>query len=185
VDAFSPRPDRRYVDLTGHALLADGTKAPASVVDLAYEGCKIRCGTPLRPGDRVKLAVFRLGLIDAEVRWYANGEAGLTFAPSEAGPSPHWPRRSQRVSVNAIVTLRKPGKHHYQAKVSDMSPEGCRAEFVDCPVTGDLVFIKFEGLETLDAEVCWVNDDQMGLNFAKSFHPAVFDLLMQRFAVGD
>jgi hypothetical protein len=183
VEAFSSRPDRREVDLSGHAVLADGSKADVSLVDLSYQGCRIGCETRLNAGDRIKLAVFRLGLIDAEVRWYQNGEAGLTFEPTEATPTTHWPRRSQRVAVNGRVTMRKPGKPNFDARIFDISPEGCKVEFIDPVPVGSLVFIKFEGLETLEAEVCWAEEKVLGVNFAKAFHPAVFDMLMQRLGV--
>ena len=40
--------------------------------------------------------------------------------------------------------------------------------------------IKFEGLEAMDAEVCWVQGFQAGLRFERPIHPAVFDLLLAR-----
>jgi hypothetical protein len=37
-----------------------------------------------------------------------------------------------------------------------------------------------DGLEALDAEVCWVDGHVAGLRFERTIHPAVFDLLLQR-----
>ena len=42
------------------------------------------------------------------------------------------------------------------------------------------MLLRLEGLEALDAEVCWVSDFIAGLRFEKTFHPAVFDLLVKR-----
>lgn len=182
---YPARPDRRPVELIGHALLPDGSIFDASLIDLSYEGCRIKAGQELRPGDRLKLGVFRLGLIEAEVRWYEDGEAGLTFAPIEAAPKTLWPRRSDRVQVTASVSLRKPGKATFSSRVFDVSPEGCKVEFVDRPVVNDRVWIKFDGIENLESEVCWVDDFVMGVNFAKPMHPAVFDLLVERLGGAD
>lgn len=40
--------------------------------------------------------------------------------------------------------------------------------------------IKFEGIETVQAEVCWIDGFIVGLRFERPFHPAVFDLLLAR-----
>jgi len=185
MDAFPNRPERRPVGLSGDALLADGTKVEVSLVDLSYEGCKIRTSSALDPGDRLNLLVFDRGLIEAEVRWVEGDMAGLAFTAYEAPTRPHWPRRSERVAVSADVTLRKPGQPNYRVRVLDASPEGCKLEFIERPREGDRIWVKFDGLETLEAEVCWVEDFVMGANFAKSLHPAVFDLLVTKISQDD
>jgi hypothetical protein len=180
MDGFSSRPERRLVELSGYAVLADGATIAIALVDLSYEGCKVRTDAELKPGDRMKLSVFHRGLIEAEVRWFADGIAGLTFSTYEVPGPQHWPRRSQRVPTTAEVTVRKPGHANFRVRVLDASPEGCRLEFVERPAEGERMFVKFEGLETLEAEVCWVRDFIMGVNFAKPMHPAVFDLVVER-----
>ena len=155
------------------------------MLDLSYEGCKIRPERPLSQGDKLQLAVFRLGLIEAEVRWYDEGIAGLVFTSVDEPARKQWPRQSDRVAVTATVTLRRPGKPNFAARVIDVSPEGCKVEFVDRPSIGERAWIKFEGLETLDSEVCWVGANAMGVNFAKTMHPAVFDLLVARLGPED
>ena len=180
MDAFPNRPERRPVGLSGDAVLPDGTQVDVSLVDLSYEGCKIRTSRALNPGDRLNLSVFERGLIEAEVRWVEDGLAGLAFTAYEAPTRPHWPRRSERVAVVAEVTLRKPGQPNYRVRVLDASPEGCKLEFIQRPREGDRIWVKFEGLETLEAQVCWVEDFVMGVNFARSLHPAVFDLLVTK-----
>lgn len=155
------------------------------MLDLSYEGCKIRPERPLSQGDKLQLGVFRLGLIEAEVRWYDEGIAGLVFTSVDEPARKQWPRQSDRVAVTAAVTLRRPGKPNFAARVIDVSPEGCKVEFVDRPSIGERAWIKFEGLETLDSEVCWVGANAMGVNFAKSMHPAVFDLLVARLGPED
>jgi hypothetical protein len=169
------------VELSGYGLLPDGTSIAVTLVDLSYEGCKIRTEDRLRPGDRLKLSVFNRGLIEAEVRWFDDGIAGLTFGTYDIPVPQQWPRRSQRVDVAARVSLRLPGQASFPVHLFDASPEGCKIERVGRAVEGDKVWVKFEGLETLEATVCWVQEAAMGVNFAKPMHPAVFDLLVERF----
>ena len=182
---YPSRPDRRSVDLSGYALLADGTTIDAVLLDLSYEGCKIRPGNALRAGDRLKLGVLRLGLIEAEVRWFEDGVAGLAFSLIEMPVQKEWPRRSDRAPVTASVTLRRSGQPNYRVRVFDASPEGCKVEFVDRPSEGNKLWVKFEGLETLEAEVCWVEKTVMGLRFQRPMHPAVFNMLLERLVSED
>jgi hypothetical protein len=42
------------------------------------------------------------------------------------------------------------------------------------------MLLKFDGLEAIEAEVCWVEGFVAGLQFDKPIHPAVFDLLLHR-----
>jgi hypothetical protein len=68
----------------------------------------------------------------------------------------------------------------YGVRVVDLSPEGCKVELVERPRGGERMTIKFEGLEAMDAEVCWVDGFQAGLRFERPIHRAVFELLMTR-----
>ena len=95
-----------------------------------------------------------------------------------------WPRRAARVTLDAEVTLRRPGRTTYRVKVKDASPHGCRVEFVERPAPSERAWIKFEGLEPLEATVCWVKGFAAGVQFARPMHPAVFDELMARLTKG-
>jgi hypothetical protein len=46
------------------------------------------------------------------------------------------------------------------------------------------VWVKFEGMESLQSEVCWVAGSTLGLKFDNPVHPAVFDLLLTRIELG-
>ena len=50
----------------------------------------------------------------------------------------------------------------------------------DVPGLDEQVLIRFEGLEPLPATVCWVRGFDVGLEFGRAIHPAVFDHLMGR-----
>ena len=75
--------------------------------------------------------------------------------------------------------LRRPGKLSYRVKVHDASCHGCKIDFVERPIPADRAWIKFDGLEPLAAEVCWVKGFATGLRFEKPIHPAVFERLLK------
>ncbi|MEO8176472.1 MAG: PilZ domain-containing protein [Sphingomicrobium sp.] len=91
-------------------------------------------------------------------------------------------RKSSRTALAAEVSLRRSGQHNYRANVYDVSEHGCKVEFVERPTLDEVVWVKFEGLEALEAIVCWVDDFAAGLEFQRPVHPAVFEVLLQRLA---
>jgi hypothetical protein len=177
------REERRDVRMPGFAAFADGSTASITVLDLSYEGCAIACAVELSPGDPITLSVLRRGGIQAEVRWFKDGKAGLEFVPSTAEAKKHGPRRSERVPLAAEVTMRRHGGPNFRVNVFDASPDGCKIEFVDRPMPDERLSIRFEGLEALEAEVCWIDQHCTGLKFSRAIHPAVFDLLVERLHV--
>ena len=90
------------------------------------------------------------------------------------------PRRSPRVAVDAEVVLRRPGQSNYRVRVHDLSCHGCKIEFVERPRMDERAWIRFEGLEPLDALVCWVDGFVAGVEFDRPIHPAVFEMLLNR-----
>jgi len=173
------RAERRRVRMDGHVLLPGGITHEITVTDLSYEGCGIETDAELEPGTPIKLSVLRRGAIDAEVRWARDGKAGLGFPVKPDAPPPQ-PRKFERVSVGAEVWLRRMGKGGYQCRVYDLSPDGCKAEMIERPLVGERAVIRFAGIEPLECEVRWVQGPNAGLKFERSFHPAVFDLLLAR-----
>ncbi len=99
----------------------------------------------------------------------------------ENGPAQNPSRRkSVRVECIADVTLRRPGAKAYRVSILDLSPHGCKAEFVEKPQIGELVWLKFESLEALEAIVCWLDGFEVGLEFRRPIHEAVFASLVSR-----
>jgi hypothetical protein len=90
------------------------------------------------------------------------------------------PRRSARVRLQGEVQLRRSGQHNYVVQVFDLSREGCKIEFVERPRLDETVWVKFEGLDALEATVCWVEGFSVGVEFIRPIHPAVFELLVER-----
>lgn len=177
------RQERRPVRLRAYIARAGGVTSDILILDLSYDGCGIDTAVELEPGEAIKLSVMGRGTIAAHVRWYGNGKAGLVFE-AEKAPRQQWPRRSERISLTAEVLLRRPGQSPYQIRVADLSPEGCKVDLVQLPAEGERMLLKFNGLEALEAEVCWVDGFVAGLQFEKPIHPAVFDLLLERLKIG-
>ena len=178
------RGERRPVRLNGQAVLDDGTRFNMTLVDLSYDGCGIQCPVKLKPGAGIRLAVVQRGAINARVRWYSGGKAGLMFEPEPEPAKGRQPRRTKRVPVAASVTLRRHGRQNFRVQVFDASSDGCKVEFVERPETQECLWVRFEGLEPLEARVCWLDGHCAGLQFSKPIHPAVFDLMAERLRQG-
>ena len=174
------RRERRPVSLRGLAIRADASTAEIYLLDLSYEGCGSETPIELEAGDAITRSVLRRGAIDAHVRWYRDGRAGLVFDAQESSRSAQQARRSERIVLSAEVSLRRLGHNSYRVKVTDLSPEGCKVDLVERPRIGEHMLLKLAGLEVLDAETCWIEDYVAGLRFEKPIHPAVFDLLLDR-----
>lgn len=177
---FNQREERRPVRLLGFLVPAGRRGDEVTLLDLSYEGCSVETDLELTAGDKVELSVMSRGAIEAEVRWFANGKAGLVFANKEAPEKRYWPRRHDRRPVEAQVAMRRLGKGSHRVRVYDISPSGCRVEFIDKPQLDENVVIRFDGLEGMHSEVCWTSPNCAGLRFERAIHPAVFDLLVDR-----
>jgi hypothetical protein len=93
---------------------------------------------------------------------------------------PQRPRKAARIAIDAEVAMRRTGQPHYRVSVYDISPHGCKLEFVERPRLDERIWVKFEGLEALQALVCWFEGFTAGVEFERAIHPAVFDLLLSR-----
>ncbi len=171
-----PREERRAVDFSGWLIRGDGSTSPFQLRDLTYAGCKIATEAPLGTGELIKLAVKERGLVEAEVRWRRSGSAGLRFCDLDPAAASRWPRRIKRVPVGGTVRVKRPGRTRYELDILDLSTAGCKVEFADRPAVGEFVVVKLEGMEPLEAKVCWINGRYMGLRFSKTLHPAVLGL---------
>ena len=96
------------------------------------------------------------------------------------GPTVSTARKSPRAPVNAQVFLRRWGQNNYRVRIYDMSPHGCKIEFVERPRLDERVWVKFEGLEALEAGICWIEGNAIGVEFERPMHPAVFEHLLSR-----
>ena len=83
-------------------------------------------------------------------------------------------RKRQRVPLTAHVNIRRAGVHGFRVRIYDASPEGCKIEFVERPALGERLWVKFDGLEAIEATVCWLDGHIGGVHFEKQMHDAVF-----------
>jgi hypothetical protein len=176
------RGERRAIHLEGFAAFETGETHKVLVLDLSYDGCGLQSAVELKVGQRISLAVLQKGAIEAEVRWYSDGKAGVVFKPETPSPTGRRARRSERIVLNAEVLMRRLGKSRYRVRVFDVSPEGCRVELVERPRLDERLMIKFEGLDAMEAQACWVEGSCAGLRFENPIHPAVFELMLQRWS---
>lgn len=175
------REPRRTVALTGFGLLEDGTRFALTVTELSYDGCKVSAAIGLLPGLKFKIVLPGLtASIDADVRWCRDGRAGVLFIHEDVEEKAETPRKYERVKLAATLSLRRAGRHAYQARVFDLSPNGCRVEFIEVPRAGDIIWAKLKDVDALEARVRWVDGHYGGLEFARPIHAAIFDALIAR-----
>ena len=89
-------------------------------------------------------------------------------------------RKSERVSLTAMVKLRRRGRHSFMVKVFDLSPEGCKLEFQERPQLQETVWLKFDRLEGLEARVCWIEGLFAGVEFIRPIYKPVFEHIVRR-----
>lgn len=89
-------------------------------------------------------------------------------------------RRAPRTAVHADAILRRDGSNNFRVSIFDVSPAGCRVETIERLDVGEGVWIRFDGLEPLHARVRWVEGPIAGVEFEKTIHGAVFELLVGR-----
>lgn len=89
-------------------------------------------------------------------------------------------RKSARVALQAEVQLRRTGQHHYRVNVFDISPEGCKLEFVERPRLDETVWVKFDGYDAIESSVCWIEGHSAGIEFVRPIYPAIFENIVAR-----
>lgn len=96
----------------------------------------------------------------------------MTKAPDEPAEQP---RRSNRVPLSVEVTIRRAGFRGFRVRAFDLSPDGCKIEFVERPAPDETVWVKFDDLEAIEARVCWVDGHIGGLEFVRPLYLPVFE----------
>lgn len=179
--AGQKRSARRDVDFNGFGILEGGTIFRVSLIDLSFDGCKIAPDLALFPGLTFQLSVTGFsGTVGARVIWHKDGHAGVEFSYSDSEQRRKTPRAHERMPVSAQVLIRRQGGRAYQACIFDVTPAGCKVEFIERPSAGEVLWAKFDGLEPVEAKVRWVDGFCGGIQFVRPIHPAIFDSLMAR-----
>lgn len=179
-----PRAVRRDVALKGFLMRAgDQTHWDVGVANLSYGGCRLQTDARLRRGEMIHLFVAGRGKIEAIVRWTRGVSVGLAFLTDENKSEldkTMVPREAARLQTRICVMVRRLGRRGQWIDAHDISPRGCRLEFVDLPRPNDRLWVQLPGLEAVEARVRWVDGNHAGILFANPIHPAVYDLLLDR-----
>jgi len=79
VQGWADRKDRHPVSIDAIIHRTDGSKTPAKLTNLSDDGCRIEAAEEFRIGERVQIAIPRMGHVKAQVRWSNPGSAGAKF----------------------------------------------------------------------------------------------------------
>ena len=91
------------------------------------------------------------------------------------------PRRTIRRKIDAEVILRRSLDQPYKVKLRDLSLNGCSVELVNHVQLGERLWIKLPGLDSIEGFVRWEENFRAGSDFLTPLHPAVFDMLLQKY----
>jgi hypothetical protein len=73
------RKDRHPVEIDAVLHRTDGSKSPVRLTNFSDQGCRIESDDQLRVGERLAIAIPRMGQVKAQVRWSTTGSAGARF----------------------------------------------------------------------------------------------------------
>lgn len=79
VHGWIGRKDRHSVVVDAVVHRADGSKSPVRLTNFSDEGCRIEVEMDLRIGERLQIAIPRMGQVKAQIRWALPGQAGAKF----------------------------------------------------------------------------------------------------------
>jgi hypothetical protein len=79
VHGWIGRKDRHSVVVDAVVHRTDGSKSPARLTDFSDNGCRIEAEIDFRIGERLQIAIPRMGQVKAQVRWALSGSAGAKF----------------------------------------------------------------------------------------------------------
>jgi hypothetical protein len=90
-------------------------------------------------------------------------------------------RCAPRTRIAIPAALRPSGGRGFHTQVLDLSLGGFSAEAVNRMHPGSLCWLTLPGLEALQAEVVWWQDNIVGCAFANLLSPIVHDNILARF----
>lgn len=76
---WTGRKDRHPVLIDAVIHRSDGTKSSARLSNFSDQGCRIDADDEFRIGERLSIAIPRMGHVKAQVRWALPGSAGAKF----------------------------------------------------------------------------------------------------------
>lgn len=88
-------------------------------------------------------------------------------------------RRSERWAWDAEVQFRS-GTRRASVRLRDISPLGARIKGVFRVHEGDRFFVRFDGMESIEAKVAWVSEFEFGCEFARPLSPVILEALVSK-----
>jgi hypothetical protein len=79
MQGWTGRKDRHPVVVDAVVHRTDGSKSPARLTNFSDNGCRIESEADFRIGERLQIAIPRMGHVKAQVRWALTGSAGAKF----------------------------------------------------------------------------------------------------------
>ena len=79
IGGMARRKDRHPVEIDAVVHRTDGRKHSVKLTNFSDEGCRIDCDNGFHIGERLQIAIPRMGQIKAQVRWALPGSAGARF----------------------------------------------------------------------------------------------------------
>lgn len=79
VQGWAKRKDRHPVSIDATVHRSDGSKAVVTLTNFSDEGCRIEAAEAFRIGEKLQIAIPRMGHVKAQVRWSHPGSAGAKF----------------------------------------------------------------------------------------------------------
>ena len=73
------RKDRHPVAIDAVVHRGDGSKLPVRLSDFSDDGCRIDGENDFRIGERLSIAIPRMGQVKAQIRWALHDAAGAKF----------------------------------------------------------------------------------------------------------
>jgi hypothetical protein len=73
------RKDRFPVEIDAVVHRTDGRKVTVKLSNFSEQGCRVETGENFHVGERLQIAVPRMGHLKAQVRWSLPGAAGTRF----------------------------------------------------------------------------------------------------------
>jgi hypothetical protein len=73
------RKDREEVAIDAVVHRDDGSAAPVKLTNFSDDGCRIEADNDFKIGERLRIAIPRMGKVKAQVRWALQGSAGAKF----------------------------------------------------------------------------------------------------------
>jgi PilZ domain len=79
MNGWAPRKDRFPVEIDAVVLRTDGSKLAVRLTDFSDQGCRVETDDEFSIGEKLQIAVSRMGNVKAQVRWVQPGSVGTRF----------------------------------------------------------------------------------------------------------